>query len=330
LSYAIETIELVKKYPQIREYSDLIRHPFRKKETTALRGINLKIEKGGIFCLLGPNGAGKTSLIKILCTLVLPTSGKALVGGLDVEKDSNLVKQKFGFVVNDERSFYWRLTGRENLAFFAQLNNLSPSVFEERIQRIAQLLKLDEFLDRMFKDYSTGTRQKFSIARGLLTDPEILLMDEPTRSLDPSTSKSLIEFIKSTLVAANQKTILVASHNLQAVEALADKMAVIRNGEISLSGSLAEIKEKLKIKKRYLIDFDENGSQFREIRGAMSFNGHVLFSNETESRWGVEINNSQIKISDVLSEIVALGGRIQACRATEPNLTDIYETAISE
>ncbi len=167
MTYCIETEDLSHRFSVIKSYRDLLLHPFAKKEITALREITVGVRKGELFALLGPNGAGKTTLIKILSTLILPSSGKAFVNGLDVTKHDREVRKKIGYVVADERSFYWRLTGRQNLRFFAALNNLAPGDTAGRIRSLFGLVGLEQDADRMFKDYSSGMRQKLAIARGL-------------------------------------------------------------------------------------------------------------------------------------------------------------------
>lgn len=146
---AIETISLTKKF----------------KQTTACNQINLQVKKGEMFALIGPNGAGKTTLIKILCALLLPNSGKAYVNGFDVSENPFAVKNCIGLVTTEERSFYWRLTGRENLAFFGALNNLSNREVNKRIEELSPFLGLDGYLDKLVQDYSSGMRQKLSLAR---------------------------------------------------------------------------------------------------------------------------------------------------------------------
>jgi ABC-2 type transport system ATP-binding protein len=243
LSYSIETSNLTKRFPVIRGYLDMLLRPFRKKEVTALKDVNLQVKKGELFGLLGPNGAGKTTLIKILCTLILPTSGKAYVNGLEVTVDGKKIRKTIGYVVSDERSFYWRLTGRQNLRFFAQLNNLSNREGERRIKRLLNFMGLTADAERMVKDYSTGMRQKLAIARGLLTDPDIIFMDEPTKGLDPLISQSLRRLVREKLVEEEKRTVVFATHNLSEAEEMCDRIAIIDKGEVKKAGTVDEIKK---------------------------------------------------------------------------------------
>ncbi|MDW7681682.1 MAG: ABC transporter ATP-binding protein, partial [bacterium] len=197
---AIETENLSKVFPQVKKYRDIFLHPWRKNETVALKNITLQVKQGELFSLLGPTGAGKTTLLKILCNLVLPSSGRAMVNDFDVEQQGAAIRQSVGYVFSDERSFYWRLTGRQNLLFFAHLNNFFDNQAEQRVEQVLQISGASDFADNVFKNYSAGQRQKLAIARGLITDPPILLMDEPTRSLDPEAAKRLREFIRERMV----------------------------------------------------------------------------------------------------------------------------------
>jgi ABC-2 type transport system ATP-binding protein len=140
MTYAIETRSLTKRYPKQKRYRELVLHPFSREMITALEDVSIRIEKGQLAGLLGPNGAGKTTVIKVLCTLVLPTAGQALVNGWDVTRQGRRIRRHIGYVVSEERSFYWRLTGRQNLRFFGTLNNLTGRAREERIEEAIELV----------------------------------------------------------------------------------------------------------------------------------------------------------------------------------------------
>jgi len=235
----IEVSSLTKRFPLRKTYWELIRHPLRKKEFTALNDISLSVSKGELFGLLGPNGAGKTTLVKILCTLILPNEGTVFVNGMDLMKKSRGIRKKIGYVISEERSFYWRLTGRENLDFFSTLNGVSGKEAEKKIESVLDVVKMTEDADRMFKDYSTGMRQKLAIARGLLSSPEILFMDEPTKSLDPAMAKRIRNFIKDELIS-NGITVFLCTHNVQ--EALmCDRIGVLNRSRLLACGTVQEL-----------------------------------------------------------------------------------------
>ncbi|MFH1622634.1 MAG: ABC transporter ATP-binding protein [Candidatus Omnitrophota bacterium] len=239
MSFAIEIISLSKKYIIPRTILFLL----PKKITTACDQISLQIERGEMFCLLGPNGAGKTTLIKMLCTLILPDSGKAYVNGFDILKNVMEVKNSIGLVTSEERSFYWRLTGRENLMFFGALSNLSRKQVNKRIDELDSLLGVKSYIDDLIGDYSSGMRQKLAVIRGLLNDPEILFLDEPTHSLDHHSSFSLLQFIKNKFVTQDKKTVFYCTHQLWAAEEFADRIAFLNKGKIQFDAKMSQIKQ---------------------------------------------------------------------------------------
>jgi len=235
---AIEVKNVTKVYPAVKGYKELLLHPFRKKGTTALRGIDLEIRSGQCFCLMGPNGAGKTTLIKILSTLVLPDEGKAFVSGYDLVKETDEVKKHIGFALSEERSFYWRLTGLQNLDFFAALNNIPLSQRRKKVQEVIHLVGLEKAVERRFNTFSTGMRQMMAIARALLTDPDILFVDEPTRSLDPVAAQNIRIFLREEMVDNHGKTVFWATHDLSEAAAFAHTIAIIAEGQIKAEGSV--------------------------------------------------------------------------------------------
>jgi len=238
---AIEVKNVTKVYPAIKGYKELLLHPFQRKGTTALRGVDLEVRPGQCFCLMGPNGAGKTTLIKILSTLVLPDEGKAFIKGHDLEKETDEVKKHIGFALAEERSFYWRLTGLQNLDFFAALNNIPLSKRRKKIQEVIDLVGLEKAAGRRFNTYSTGMRQMMAIARALLTDPDILFVDEPTRSLDPVAAQNIRTFLRKEMVENHGKTVFWATHDLSEAAEFAHTIAIIAEGQIKAEGSVRSL-----------------------------------------------------------------------------------------
>lgn len=209
----------------------------------ALQNVDLRILPGELFCLLGPNGAGKTTLIKILSTLILPTEGKAKVNNYDILKEPIEVKKSIGLVNSEERSFYWQLNGEENLKFFTTLYNLPAKKINQRIDEIFTLFEMENLPKVKYKNYSAGIKQKFNFFRALIPDPPILLIDELTKSIDPESAANLRIFIKEKLVKEQGKTVLLATHNLEEVEEIADRLAIIDSGRIIACGTINELKK---------------------------------------------------------------------------------------
>lgn len=254
MSFAIETIGLTKYFSKV----------------CALENVNLGIAKGELFGLVGPNGAGKTTLLRILSTLILPTSGECYINGysLSEEKEIQKVKSSINLVSDEERSFYWRLTGRQNLQFFAQLYGISSTgTIKKRIEEIAELLEIEAQLDLMFKDYSSGIKQKMAIARSLINKPQVIFMDEPTRNLDLKIKRKLYGFIKEKLIAEEGRTILLVSHQLDEVAQVCNRIAIIDRGKIVAQGTLEELRQTCQTLEvaRIKTDDSSNGSSLEEI-----------------------------------------------------------------
>lgn len=245
--YIIETKDLTKYFTPSTNLINFFPRAFSKRSIVkAVEGVNIKIEKGEIFGLLGPNGAGKTTLIKMLCTLILPTRGKAYVNGYEIVKNGEMVRRSIGLVTGEERSFYWRLTGKQNLRFFGTLYNMKSREINRKIDYLAELLEMQEYIDMRFGEYSTGMRQHLAIARSLLSDAKILFMDEPTKSLDYPSANKLRQFIKEGIVEQDKRTVFFTTHNLQEAVNFADRIALMNKGIIRALGTVSELKTKIK------------------------------------------------------------------------------------
>lgn len=207
------------------------------KPITAVDGVNLSITVGEIFGIMGPNGAGKTTLLKILTTLLLPSSGEAYVSGHNIREENN-VKGSIGVILSEERSFYWRLTGRENLRFFGALHNLKPSEIKERINRITDTIGMKDFINKRFDSYSTGMKQKLSIARSLIGDPDILFTDEPTKGLDPIAASQIREILKN--LSLSGMTIFIITHSTEEAKEICERVAIMDRGRIKAEVRPAE------------------------------------------------------------------------------------------
>ncbi|MFQ5646822.1 MAG: ABC transporter ATP-binding protein [bacterium] len=239
---AIEVKGVYKRFPKFKRYREMLVHPFRKEYVQVLKGVSLSVNKGELFGLLGPNGAGKTTLIKALCTLIIPEKGAITINGFDTMKEDNQVRSQLGYVSSEERSFYWRLTGAQNLEFFASLYNMFGQEARDRVDFMLELLELTQVREKMFKDYSTGMRQKLSIARGMINLPRILFLDEPTRSLDPVVAENLRSFIKEKLIKDLGTTVFLSSHNIMDLS-ICDRVALIHEGEIKACGQLEKLEQ---------------------------------------------------------------------------------------
>lgn len=224
---AIEVKNLVKKFGDF----------------TAVNGISFSIEEGEIFGLLGPNGAGKTTTISMLSTLIIPTSGTALVAGYDVSKNSLKVRENIG-IVFQEPSVDDLLTGRENLQLHAMLYGMDKDLANKRIEEMLELVDLKDRADDLVRHYSGGMRRRLEIARGLLHTPKVLFLDEPTLGLDPASRRSIWEYIKKVTKEKNITTILT-THYLEEADSLCDRIAIIDKGNIIIEGTSDELKSSI-------------------------------------------------------------------------------------
>ena len=232
---AIEVDELVRTY---RTHTGVIRR--RRLEVPAVRGVSFSVASGELFGLLGPNGAGKTTTIKMLITLLLPTAGSARVMGHDVVKETTEVRKRIGYVFGGDRGLYDRVSAMDNLRYFAELYGVEPSEQKRRIGALLEMVGLTGREQEKVEGYSRGMRQRLHIARGLLHDPEVVFLDEPSIGLDPVGARELRHTIKSLVEAG--KTVLLTTHYMFEADALCDRIAVINDGLIVAHGTGADLK----------------------------------------------------------------------------------------
>jgi ABC-2 type transport system ATP-binding protein len=205
----------------------------------ALRGIDFTVRRGRILGLVGPNGAGKTTLIRIIAGLLDPDEGRVLVNGHNPSIDQAAAARSVGLVLADDRSLYWRLTGRQNLEFHGALYGLSRAAAGARADEVLAAAGLDGMTRRVF-GYSTGMRARLAIARALVPDPPVLVLDEPTRSLDPMAARDTCDMLRN--LADGGRAVLLASHRLEELERIADDIAVLIDGRIMFLGTVEELR----------------------------------------------------------------------------------------
>jgi ABC-type multidrug transport system ATPase subunit len=239
---AIDSLE--KSFPPTRSGWRALLQPFEKPTAVALAGLSFEVREGEALALLGANGAGKSTLLRILATLLLPTRGAARVSGFDAVRDPREVRRRLGYHAGSDHGFYARLTGRENLRFFGRLNHLSASIAKQRIAQLADQFRLGEALDRQVRTLSSGTVQRLSLARSLIHQPSVLLLDEPTRSLDAIAAMEFRRFLKEEIVQRGGTSLLFASHTLPEVELLADRVVVIDKGRLMACDTPAALKQR--------------------------------------------------------------------------------------
>jgi ABC-2 type transport system ATP-binding protein len=294
----------------------------------ALRDVSFALPEGETLGLLGPNGAGKTTLLKIIATLLYPTTGRVLIHGRDISKEPIAVRRDIGLVTSDERSFYWRLTGRQNLRFFAALYRIGTQLAEQRIAELLEVLDLTAAADRPFYGYSSGMKQKLAIARGLLNEPRIVLYDEPTRALDPLSTQQIRGWIRANRPRLPSQTHLLATNLLQEAEQLCDRVIIISQGSAIAFGTIDQIREDWR-KHDYAIhrvicaDFHANGQLRPNVDlGLLEITWEPAVGNTLSLR--VRSRKQSDALNHVLGSILSSGGKILQCDSEETSFDDVF------
>lgn len=242
-----------KRYMPLRQPLRTLVRVASDEPVDALVDVSLHVAPGEIVGLIGPNGAGKTTLVKIVGTLLLPTTGRVEVAGFDVVTQRARAKERLGLVLAEDRGLYWRLSGRHNLELFGVLYGLPKTFARQRANEVLELLNLDA-PDRLVFGYSTGMKARLNIGRALMADPQVLILDEPTRSLDPVAREQMADLIRD--LAEGGRAVLLASHDLDEVVAVCDRIAVLVGGTIRFEGSPTElVTEDSRPLTRSLLDF---------------------------------------------------------------------------
>jgi ABC-2 type transport system ATP-binding protein len=301
----------------------------RRTKTTrdALRGVDLSIQRGELFGLLGPNGAGKTTMVKILTTLLLPTSGTATVLGLDVVHDEWQVRRRIGFVFGGDRGLYWRLSGLDNLRYFADLYRVPPDVSRKRIPMLLERLGLAGRERERVELYSRGMKQRLHLARGLLNDPEVLFLDEPTIGLDPVGARDLRVIVRE--LADAGKTIFLTTHYMFEADAICDRIAVIKSGGIVAEGTPSSIKKV--VKDQGVVEFEVVGMPNERLAGLRGLPG-VSSVAVAEHELAQVVTVHCTRPADVMTQlgVVLDGMRLDKVSSREPTLEDAYVQLIGE
>ena len=246
LSPAVEVTGLTKVFEKGRRtiWQRLRREPDKRETFVAVNGIDLRVERGEIFGVLGPNGAGKTTMLRMLATLLEPTSGEARVLGIDVMREPREVRRRLGAMLSGERSLYWKLTARENLEYFAALYHVPPKEAKARIDAALVAVKLTDRADDYVERYSTGMRQRLALARALLPDPPLVILDEPTVGLDPQAARDLRDRVRE--LKRQGRTVLLTTHYMEEADQLCDRIAIIDHGEIVALDAPAALKRRIR------------------------------------------------------------------------------------
>jgi ABC-2 type transport system ATP-binding protein len=300
---AIETENLTKRFDE---------------EVLAVDGVNLAIQTNSIYALLGPNGAGKTTTISMLTTLIEPTSGAAKIAGFDVVKQAGEVRSRIG-VTFQEIVLDPDLTGRESLDFHGRLYNMPKSERQNKIGELFQLVELEEAADRRTNTYSGGMKRRLELARGLMTEPDILFLDEPTQGLDPQNRANIWEYIRN-LQANTNITLLLTTHYMDEAEALADQVGIIDYGRLIAEGTPREFTSQL-------------GADVFHVEGSGNQEQFLAQVKELPFVQGVNANNGTMQISvgegsgrlvEIIKTSQSAGFHIEDVSLAKPTLGDVF------
>jgi ABC-2 type transport system ATP-binding protein len=351
VEYAIETVNLVKRYPTtlsrdivgprrgpmgrggVGSFSGVLdairgsKGPFIE----ALKGVDMKIKGGEIFGILGPNGAGKTTLIKILCTLVLHDEGEVYVNGFDPKREPGEVLRNLQAVLPESRGFNWRLSGRQNLEFYALLYGLSDAEAKERIDYLLDFTELSDRADDGYQRYSTGMQRRLLLCRALIRNTPIIVFDEPTTGLDPSAAAKFRNMIIDRLARKEDKTILLSTHNLQEAEELCDRIAILDRGKVIASGTPDSVRH-LVIEDVFLkVAFAdasfgaEQESLLKELEATEGVHGVSAEVDQGKRLHSVTLRVAkELNLSGILGAISESGLRVKAVSTEEPTLEDAF------
>ena len=328
---AIQTDALSKHFTTPRTLRQLLRSPFsghsssENRTTVAVDHVSLEVRAGELYGLLGPNGAGKTTLIKLLSTMIVPSSGRGTVFGVDLHQ-SGRIRAMVGMATGDERSFYWRLTGRHNLEFFGALCGLDSRQASQRATQLLEQVGLSHKADRPFRTYSSGQKQRLSIARALLHRPKMLFLDEPTRSLDPTSTFRLHEFIETELLQREGMTILLTTHRLDEADRLSHRIGIMDQGRLRAQGTPDELRARLGPTVGYRISVS-NLPRDPVALGA-GLHGELRAEPLAESgSWMLELHptDHDQSLSAYVQRIVEAGGQICDVQRDSPSLDQVFK-----
>ena len=335
---AVETVDLGKQFfPRRGIISRLRRDGEGGRCVEAVSGVSLTLHHGEIFGLVGPNGAGKTTLIKMLTTLLEPSSGSARIGQMDVVRRQREVRRLVGLVTSNERSFYWRLTGYQNLCFFADLYRLPPRETREWIDQLVEMLDLRDRIHLRFDAYSTGMRQRMAMARGLLNRPRILFMDEPTKGVDPIAAAQIIRIIKRRIIPQWHPMILITSHNLAEIEKLCDRIAFMRRGRIVACGTMDELRAGTALTREHHLVVrgvaQERLEGMAREAGAAKVEASADATQPGSASLRVAVIRDDVEDAEALPRliraVVQAGGDVLRCTEREPTLDDVFDRIIA-
>jgi ABC-2 type transport system ATP-binding protein len=320
---AIRTENLTRTYRRPRKRWGRSSDPNAPAEFVALAGVDLEVRPGELFGLLGPNGAGKTTLIKILTTLLAPTTGRAWVDGLDVVAQARQIRPRINMVSGGESSGYGILNVRENLWLFSRIYGVPNADIRARIDRMLDVVGLTEKANSRVSHLSTGQRQKMNFCRGFITDPKILFLDEPTLGLDVTSARSIRRFLKEWMKESPDRTMLLTTHYMAEAEELCDRLAIIDQGKVLACDTPANLKRRVQQYPIFEILLAPGSNGFAELVKLPGV--HQATTAETPNAVELKLALTEdAAIGAVVQTVAGNGGKILSLKKVEPTLEDVF------
>ncbi len=334
MNYAVETKDLHRVFKRKRKRKILRKRKQEpeeddnSKEVIALNDVNIRVKEGELFGLLGPNGAGKTTLIKILATLLLPTKGDAWVAGYNVAERPFDIRMKINMVSGGETSGYGLLTARENVWMFSQFYGVPSKIAKSRADEMFKTFGLYDKRNQKMRTLSSGERQKMSMVRGFVTDPEIIFLDEPTLGLDVNASRVIRKFVAEWVSDNDKKTVLLTTHYMMEADELCDRVAIIDEGKIIACDTPENLKRMVRRASTLRLEIDplKDYSKFKDIPGVRNFS--EKFEPGTGRAELAFVIDDESAVSDIVSLVTGQGKKIHELRKTEPTLEDVFVSLV--
>ncbi len=320
----IECTDVTKSFPNAYGLVAWLRHGGATPRRIALEDVSLRIRPRQLFGLLGPNGAGKTTMLKLIATLSLPDRGHIVVKGIDTAVDPDAVKTQVGLCTSEERSFYFRLTARENMEFFGALAGLGGAFLAKRINEVIAIVDLEDALDRRFDTFSSGMRVRLALARALLADPTILLLDEPTRGVDPIHADAVRRLLREELVGRQGKTVVLTTNILEEAWSVCDRVAVLSQGKVVAEGAPAELSTQIGGRVRYAITFDRLSQDLIERVRALNGVLQADAGGTHAETLTVELVAGGRTLTELLRTIGANGTTVLGMRPLDDGLLELF------
>jgi ABC-2 type transport system ATP-binding protein len=329
---AVRISDLSKAFVARRSWSETLLHPLRAERVPALVRVSLDVQEGEFFGLLGPNGAGKTTLFKILSTLILPDAGRAEVGGYDVARNPVRVRDFLAPVISEERSLNWRLSAFENLYVFAALQGLRSREARVRIGEVLDQVELSDTGTKMVGRFSSGMKQRLLIARALLSRPRILLLDEPTRALDPISARRFRRFLREELTVRQGCTVLLATHSAEEAIELCDRVGVLHHGRLLRVGSPDQLMEEYRDEDYRLWIRTADLDRFRAV-AQRRFDIDPVTEHTDEPEWTiarVRMHGGADRVTELIAELVRADVRLSRFEPVRLSLADLIERIVEQ